>query len=164
MTDYLSRIIGRVSGTSVAAIVAIPALGWLAALDIHWGLKVFFASLLALPIIAVSWRMIRGTEQGSTDVEVSREGLKLINIPQASFVQTIQAGLTALAVQQYGRLLLHALPPPTGRVRGSPARESDLIADSTASLPEEVRITADDLGPPSDAARLSLRSLPPAQP
>ena len=164
MTDYLCRIVGRVSGTSVAAIVAIPTLAWLAGLSIHWGLKVFFGVLTALPIIGVSWRMIKGTEQGSTDVEVSRDGLRLLNIPQASFTSTIQAGLMAFAVKQYGHLLLHGLPPPTGRVTGSPARESNLVEDSMASLPEEVRVTEGHQEPPSDAVRLSFGSLPPVQP
>jgi hypothetical protein len=90
--------------------------------------------------------MIWGTEEGSTDLVVTHDGIRVTNIAPMMLVEVVQTALRA-----YRR----PLPRLVGTIRGNPALEADLIPTATASLPENVEIAEQPLEPPGDARKVT---------
>lgn len=142
-----ARLWGLVRGNSVVAIAAIVAEVGIAYSPLPEPFKILFATVLAPVVLATAWRMVWGTEEGSTDLEATREGLRIYNLPPESLERAL-----ALAIRGYtGR---RALPRPVGTVQGNPARDADLIPDEGASLPETVEVTDRPIEIPGEAGQL----------
>src|SRR5438552_3607273 len=87
-----ARFIAKVLGVPAVMGVAIVGFVWLttdiASADIPNWLKVTFVSLYAPVLIGVSWRLIRGGEQGPTDIVITETAetrtITLSNVPLSS--------------------------------------------------------------------------------
>jgi len=138
------KIRALVRGGTVIPIFAIVALAYVASVPISdWGLRLVIILLLGIPIVTFSIRMIRGTEEGSTDIEYVRgdNTFRLYGLPQAALQKTVAFVLENLPASRR-----RPLPRPTGEVRGNPANKADLFLDTTISLPSDVETT--DTPPP----------------
>ena len=150
--SFWAKVIGSIRGHSVVAVCAIAGLVILARISLPDWLKLICIFIVALPIIASSFRAVRGTEEGSTDLVITPEMFNLSNIPQAVFSKTMEAiGLVALQTLTRSR---HAMPRPAGIVRGNPAIDADLIVDSKATLPKNVEVVDQSPEPPADVAAI----------
>ena len=131
-------------GGSVIPIFAIVALVFVTSISTSdWWLKLVVILLLGIPIVIFAIRMIRGTEEGSTDIEYVRgdTAFRLYGLPQAALLTTVAYVLESLAGARR-----RPLPRPAGKIKGNPAVDSDLVEDATVSVPTGVEIT--DIPPP----------------
>lgn len=141
-------------GGSVIPIFAIVALVLVTSISTSdWWLKLVVILLLGIPIATFALRMIRGTEEGSTDIEYIRGDttFRLYGLPQAALLTTIEYVLENLA-----RAPRRPLPRPAGEIRGNPAVDSDLVENATVSLPTGVEITDTPSPPPVGASGVFL--------
>ncbi len=152
--SFWARVIGLIRGHSVVAVFSIVGTVYFGISQIpDWRIKVFLGFLIASPALASAIRAVRGTEEGSTDVEITRDGVRMLNIPQAAFLRAVDATVLAgLQIIHSGRP--RPLPHPVGIVRGNPANANDLIVDGRASLPEYVEVADQPSEPPADATNL----------
>ena len=143
--SWVPTIKGFVRG--YAAVAVIMAAGMVGVLfsEAPNSLKLIFGVLLALPLIAISKRIGWGTEEGSTDLEITPQAIRITNIPLSTFAHAL-----AVAIEGYGKLR-HPIPRPVGEVRGSPAKETDLILNTKVALPPGVEITDTPLVIPQGA-------------
>ena len=145
-TELQAKLWGLVRGHSAVVIVAIIAIVFVAFSGMPDWLKLVFLLVLAPLICAGAFRMVRGTEEGPTDLVVTADGIRITNIVPSRLGEVLGSALRA-----YRR----PLPRPAGTVQGNPAKEADLVATTSAPLPEDVQVTDQSLEPTGDTGKLS---------
>jgi len=84
---------------------------------------------IVCPLIwAFAFRLIRGGEQGTTDLEITDTGLSITNIPLS-----VTADVLTRAIKAQQR---KPLPLAAGVIEGNPAVESNLVAKPVSALTE----------------------------
>jgi hypothetical protein len=101
--------------------------------------------------LAATYRIVKGGDQGTTDLEITdgQRKIAISNIPLGS------AAILTRAINLYGR---YPLPRATGVIKdgGSPADEKDLIELPSDQLSASGEIPGEKLKVPEDAVSISI--------
>lgn len=146
--SLLARFIARTRGLSVVAVAGIVGMVWLARADTNNWLKLVGFMICALPVAGAAYRGVRGTEEGPLDLELTRDALRIFNIPQGVAASLLQGALETHAARR------RPLPRPKGTIRGNPADDANLIETEATPLPPAVQVVDQALELPEDAAKL----------
>lgn len=115
---------GLVRGVSVVALGATWGVAHIAGLNIPDWVKVVLCVFIVGPILAVTWRAIRGGEEGPMSMTMTPDRFHLENIPQSAVPDILQRAIRAFAASR------RPLPPHAGRVKGNPADQASLFAET----------------------------------
>jgi hypothetical protein len=151
MMDFIkSRLIARAAGLPVVMLGALAAFVCFATITLDFSLAWFGLIILSCPILAATYRIVKGGDQGTTDLEITdgQRKIAISNIPLGS------AGILTRAINLYGR---YPLPRATGVVKegGNPADEKDLIELSSDEVSASVEVSGEGLKLPEDAVSIS---------
>lgn len=150
--QWSARLVATVLGVPAVMAVGLIAFVWLVLGLVRaeaptWLRLVMFAPFAFVPV-AVSWRLIRGGEQGPTNVEMiqtlAERRMTISNVPLFDVARAV--------AQVMGAFRRAPLPRPVGRVVGSPAIASAVVPDPTATLPEGTPVAEESPALPEDAA------------
>lgn len=153
MGRFSLNLLGRVQGVYVLGLAALGSLVLLSLTLISERLMLCGFGLILLLILAVCWRVVRGGDQGTTDLEITRDGVRMTNIRLGVSTLVLQRALGVYLEQQQVQL---PMPKPVGVVTGNPSAEDAVIALSSAELPQNVPVAEEPLQIPRDAQGLSV--------
>jgi hypothetical protein len=147
INELKARLSANITGLTVVMMAAIVGLVVLSFSPLSDGLLLFSLIIIALPIAAVAYRICRGGDQGSTDLEITPDGMFIRNIPLGDVGNIFSRGLRAFARRP--------LPTPKGIVKGSPANAEDVLEVNDAELPADAEVSKDPTPLPEGGERLS---------
>jgi hypothetical protein len=145
------NFLGRVQGVYVLGLAALIALVLLAFAPASERLLLSGFGIILVMVLAVGWRVVRGGDQGTTDLEVTPGALKMSNIPLVVATSVLQRALGVYLEQQH-----LPIPKPVGTVHGSPANLANVEEDKQAALPPHTPVADEPLEIPEDARGLSV--------
>ena len=141
-----ARLLATVAGNSATVIAALVLCGFMAYLPLPDWLKLIFVLIPGAIVITGAIRLLRGGDQGTTDLEVTPDRILMTNIPLNSAARLLGQGLDAYQRQP--------LPRPSGVVQGNPADEKNLITLDSAGLTDQAEVAEQELKIPEDAVAL----------
>ena len=97
--SFWFKLRGWVRGYSAVAVSAILGITVIAFAPLSDWLKLVFGIFLLLPLIGITKRIGWGTEEGSTDLEITPQAIRIANIPLSTFTQALAA-----TIEGYGKL------------------------------------------------------------
>src|SRR5260370_38912779 len=147
--SFLSRVPG-VYVLGLGALVALVLLGVFGTSDL---VSLCGFGIVFIMVLAIAWRVVRGGDQGTTDVQVTRDGVQITNIPLNSAAEILRRALGVYIEQHHLPL---PMPKPVGIVTGNPSEAVAVHALPSAELPKDVIVAEDVLPIPADAREVSI--------
>lgn len=148
-----ARFFATVFGNPAVVVAALIAFMFVAYISLEFWLKVFAFAILGSLIIAGAFRLFRGGEQGTTDLQVTPGRLQMTNIPLSIASAILTQGLHVYQRQ------LQPLPKPTGVVTGNPAESTGVSELASAGLPDQAELAEHMVEVPPDAVPVSNTSV-----
>lgn len=148
------QVIAKVLGNPALMVCALLVFGWIVRTVVgaeipNW-LRVLILGIFAVPMLgAIAWRLIRGGEQGSTDIMITETSasrtIMIGNLPLAHAPTELQR-----AMETFARM--SPVPRPTGRVTGNPADAHAVILEAVpVDQPTPLPAGAKGLSSPQEA-------------
>lgn len=130
-----AQVVAKAVGLPAVMIVALLAVVLIASMKDDTVVRIAALCPITIVLLAAAWRMLRGTDHGSTDIAMTREGFFASNIPLADFGGALKQMLSAYRRQP--------LPQPIGVVEGSAADTASLHERRIALPPHVETATAE---------------------
>lgn len=148
--SFNARLAARVWGLPAVAVAAIAASAIIVFAPGPLSPKVIALIIVGVVIAALSFRIVKGGEQGTTDLEIvdGERRITIINIPLGVAQAVLGRGLNVYARRP--------LALPAGVIKGVPAQRSSVVELASAGLPESVEVATEPIQVPEGAAGLSI--------
>src|SRR5262245_15405403 len=123
--SWNARFVAKVLGVPAAMVASILAYPWLISVVGVASMPMWLKGITILVYVvlifgAVAWRLVRGGEQGPTDISIietpGSRAIYITNVPLAHVPSELPRAMTAFQG-------LFPMPRPVGRVTGNPADE-----------------------------------------
>jgi hypothetical protein len=144
-----ARFFATVFGNPAVVVAALIAFVFVAYSPLEVWPKVLAFAILGSLIVGGAFRLFRGGEQGTTDLEVTPGRLQMTNIPLSIASAILTQGLHVYQRQ------LQPLPKPLGVVTGNPAESTGVSELPSAGLPDQAELAEQTIEVPPGAVPVS---------